>query len=272
MQVKTNGRCRNTTGCVWNKNNREKRGNCIPRPGLYGNEDLLRGKKRGSGAEGTVYDACFKGDNRYVVKITRYDPNMIRHSLTAASLGVGPRVVNITRTEWGECAVTYDRLENTLSSVLRDGKLQDLDKKRIATLIDTLLSRGIVHNDLHTENVMYTTNPDGTRRWFLIDYGMSLDVSKIGSISYNAAVDDICTIRGAHGHVTVPVNSYLVSRHTPLVDRSLEEKAAAERIKNAKILARNKVNRRRAKYKRTKHLIQIRSKGSSGTVPNIRAV
>ena len=125
------------------------------------------------GGFGSVYVACTgstENCNR-IVKIGQVTSDEIQIHKIAANLGLAPIIYD----DWSckefpkERFILMQRLDGTLQA-LEEPAPSDIEK--IITLINTAEDNGIDHKDLHPGNLMYSTTK-GTRRWYLIDYGLA---------------------------------------------------------------------------------------------------
>jgi len=118
--------------------------------------------KLGEGEFGSVYDV---GNNR-VMKVTRdkVDKNILD---MASSSGVGPRIFGFELCPTGETYYIQQKLVDQF-------KLKY--EQQLPELITRMFESGLLHNDLHTDNMM----ADETGRLYLIDFDMTERIMDVG--------------------------------------------------------------------------------------------
>ena len=76
----------------------------------------------------------------------------------------------------------------TLSDWMLDNKLTKDDRKKLIKMVDILHSTGLIHSDLHSDNVMVTTH-DGTTKFYLIDYGATKGIQRMMEVEKEGVVE-----------------------------------------------------------------------------------
>ena len=92
----------------------------------------------------------------------------------AADSGIAPKVFDSCKTKLDGkkmYGLVFEYLDGamTLDRVLSVGWLNTQIVSDIKQLLDVMYNNGIIHNDLHGENILFDTN----RNPYLIDFGMS---------------------------------------------------------------------------------------------------
>jgi RIO-like serine/threonine protein kinase len=55
------------------------------------------------------------------------------------------------------------------------GKWDETEKRRLRKIIHIMHSKGIIHGNFHSQNILVTLNPDGTiKKFFIIDFGQGM--------------------------------------------------------------------------------------------------
>lgn len=128
-----------------------------------------------------------------VLKIVPYESSFdqeIRDAKLAADLGIGPRIVD-SGTSGSYGYIEFEKLDGTLEAFLNErmnvlyeegGGVHtpqartwfDNLARDLRTMFDKMKEHNFLHMDLHTDNIMYKEQPNGTVRWYLIDYGMAV--------------------------------------------------------------------------------------------------
>lgn len=151
----------------------------------------------GRGAEGQIYQACSKNQlisNKrcsHVVKKLKSGASTIVDEM-AAFFGIGPRVFP-ERCE-KETYLIQQRLDGTLDDYIQSlpkKKLTDHDMKLLSHLVyDSIDTLHVFHHDLHSENIMYTKDPHGHVRFYLIDFSTATPLSDIGYTRFDSLLND----------------------------------------------------------------------------------
>lgn len=118
--------------------------------------------KLAEGGFGTIYDV---GNNR-VMKVTRDKVDRTILEL-ASSSGIGPRIFGFEECSDGKTYYIQQKLVNPF-------KPEYLPQ--LPELVTRAFEAGLLHNDLHNENMM----ADETGRLYLIDFDLSEMISKVG--------------------------------------------------------------------------------------------
>ena len=125
-------------------------------------KDLSKMVKLGEGQFGTIYDV---GNNR----VMKFSKDKVDRQILelASSSGIGPRIYGFETCPDGRTYYIQQKLINNF-------------KQSYASQLPELLTRmfeaGLLHNDLHTENMM----ADESGRLYLIDFDMAEMISKVG--------------------------------------------------------------------------------------------
>lgn len=137
---------------------------------------------------GRVYNICdASGNCNYACKIQEISPditqkieNEIEQQNKAAELGVAPRIFQVMFST-NTSLIIMEKLSYTLQGKIKHllnspidskDKLRELLQilKEVKNLVFTLYSHDIIHNDLHTDNVMFN---ERLNKFQVIDFGMS---------------------------------------------------------------------------------------------------
>jgi serine/threonine protein kinase len=160
---------------------------------------VITKRKLGEGKSGAVYDTCQKGVCDWVSKIAQTNPHGMQGNLQGnlqrqidiqnqmARLGIAPRLDHIyhcSPSDFTSSTIStrdkflFDQLGidnqlphliyimqkipgQTLARILQENKhLSKEDCKTLNRVFHTMHSKGILHNDLHAENIMRT--PSGS--------------------------------------------------------------------------------------------------------------
>ena len=55
------------------------------------------------------------------------------------------------------------------------GRWGPTEKRRLRKIVHVMHSKGIIHGDFHTQNILVTLNPDGTiKKFYVIDFGQGM--------------------------------------------------------------------------------------------------
>ena len=125
-------------------------------------KSLSRMVKIGEGDMGAIYDV---GNNR-VMKVTRelVDGQILE---LASSSGIGPRIYGFEKCKDGQTYYIQQKLIHPFSAKYLP---------QLPELVTKMFEAGLLHNDLHTENMM----ADEKGRLYLIDFDMSDLVAMVG--------------------------------------------------------------------------------------------
>jgi len=125
-------------------------------------KSLSKMVKLGEGDMGAIYDV---GNNR-VMKVTRelVDGQILE---LASSSGIGPRIFGFEKCADGQTYYIQQKLIHPFSAKYLP---------QLPELVTKMFEAGLIHNDLHTENMM----ADEKGRLYLIDFDMSDLVSRVG--------------------------------------------------------------------------------------------
>ena len=132
--------------------------------------DISRLKKLGEGEFGSIYDV----DETHVLKVTKEQVKQDILELASRS-GIGPRISKFQVCSNGEVRYVQEKLFQPFRAEF---------ESQLPELITRMFEAGIVHNDLHTENMM----ADKAGRLFLIDFDLAEKISEIGSKKFDLAI------------------------------------------------------------------------------------
>ena len=129
---------------------------------------------------GSVSELCDKNNNcKYVVKLIplkskQYFETFLREALIAPIMyknGIGPKIYDMFIC-LNAGYIIMEKYEGTIRNIIQD--VYENNINTICTLIRKMHSIGIIHNDLHTGNILYRKNEDNTYSFVIIDFGLSL--------------------------------------------------------------------------------------------------
>ena len=147
-----------------------------------------RAKKMGSGAFGSVYEACKKKNCKYVLKVqekSHREHSWLRpskeanKSVKAGKLGIGPKIYDYWKCG-GDFYMVMEKLDTTIWDLIHTTSSCQVIKdtwKSIVKVLRKMKKHGMVHGDLHTGNVMVKG-----KRAYVIDWGR--DCAKARNVSY----------------------------------------------------------------------------------------
>jgi hypothetical protein len=132
-----------------------------------------------TGVYGSVSEVCQKSDCKYIVKaIPLQHANVyktfLREALIAplmAKHNVGPKIFDIFI-----CLnigyIIMEKWEGTIKHIHEN--ITDNHLTTISDLIVKMHKYGVIHNDLHTANILYRTTKNNKYEFSITDYGLSL--------------------------------------------------------------------------------------------------
>ncbi len=210
--------------------------------------DYFYGKEMACGTQGCIHELCDSKNNcsENIVKIVPAEIVNEKINYIASSIGVGPKIKNIFKCKYKGSEYSFvisQKLDNTLTSLNNNPKgsfpykrdkisVTDNDLQQIERLVNLLLQNGIFHNDLSMDNIMYKINKDGSKKWYLIDYDLSVLIEDIGTIKYDQLIRNNSYIK--YTNIPINLNAKLVKSMRPLVDytpKELERKRKLEETK-----------------------------------------
>ena len=130
-----------------------------------------KSKKIGSGVAGTVY--AIKGNPKLIVK--EQPINLFKRELPPAiylsKINVLPKIRGVYQSK-RKGYIIQDRYDGTLrdiikkkvkntSGVTKDGDLNKNSRRKLRTVIRKMHKAGVVHLNLHTDNIVYKKTPTG---------------------------------------------------------------------------------------------------------------
>jgi serine/threonine protein kinase len=86
---------------------------------------------------------------------------------------VCPRLYEYGRTVGGVYVIVMEQCEGTALSILKNEEVVLDYMFQVATILQRLEKYQFNHRDLKSDNVMYKTQPDGKRKFLLIDFGFA---------------------------------------------------------------------------------------------------
>lgn len=129
---------------------------------------------------GSVSEVCDNKDNcNYVLKLIplkskQYFETFLREALILPIMyknGIGPKVYDIFIC-LNSGYIIMEKYDGTIKSMIKE--VENTYFHDICTLIQKMHSIGIIHNDLHTGNILYKKKEDNTYSFVIIDFGLSL--------------------------------------------------------------------------------------------------
>jgi serine/threonine protein kinase len=158
---------------------------------------LVKSNVIGEGAFGYIYETCEKSECTYVAKVIEklnYSQNEPYNQIIAAGHGLAPVIHEIWNCK-NKVMLIMDRIKGiTLQRYLENVHIDDSIKthiiKKVFEAIDNLHAIGILHGDLHSQNIM--VKEDGSI--IFIDFGHSIYFEK-PIIDVLLAATDIATLR-----------------------------------------------------------------------------
>jgi len=144
------------------------------------------------GMYGSISDICLKTNCKYIVKLIplSYEPiykTFLREALIApimAKHGIGPKIYDIficlnagyiIMEKWDssirKLIVGY---QEKVGKKTIEYKLTNEHLEKIGNLISKMHDKGVIHNDLHTGNILLRKNRNGSLDFCITDFGLSL--------------------------------------------------------------------------------------------------
>ena len=133
------------------------------------------------GAYGTIAEVCLKSDCKYIVKMIPLSHEQIyktflREALIApmmAKEGVGPKIYDIFVC-LNAGYIIMEKWDSSIRNIIETNKFTEDHLEDITKLIIKMHKKGIIHNDLHTGNILYKIDDAGNYKFSITDYGLSL--------------------------------------------------------------------------------------------------
>jgi len=133
------------------------------------------------GAFGSISEVCLKSDCKYIVKLIpiayeKVYKTFLREALIApmmAKYGIGPKIHDIFIC-LNAGYIIMDKWDGSIRKLTGKNELTEDHLITISDLIVKMHSKGVIHNDLHTANVLYRKRDDGSYEFCLTDFGLSL--------------------------------------------------------------------------------------------------
>ena len=136
-----------------------------------------------SGAYGSVSEVCKNKNCNYIVKAIPFKnaytkQSFIREALIAPMMdkvNVGPKIYDIF-TCLNVGYIVMDKWQGTLSELFFRNLNFDIDKyfDDIFKLIKKMHNNNVIHNDLHTGNILYKKDKKGKYTFCINDFGLSI--------------------------------------------------------------------------------------------------
>ena len=133
------------------------------------------------GAYGTINEVCLKTDCKYIVKMIPLSHEQVyktflREALIAPmmeKIGVGPKIYDIFIC-LNAGYIIMEKWESSIRNIIVNDKFTKKHLEEISGLIKKMHDKGVIHNDLHTGNILYKTDDNGKYKFCITDYGLSL--------------------------------------------------------------------------------------------------
>lgn len=133
------------------------------------------------GAFGSISEVCLKSDCKYIVKLIpisyeKVYKTFLREALIApmmAKYGIGPKIHDIFIC-LNAGYIIMDKWDGSIRKLTGKNELTEDHLITISDLIVKMHTKGVIHNDLHTANVLYRKKSDGSYEFCLTDFGLSL--------------------------------------------------------------------------------------------------
>jgi serine/threonine protein kinase len=141
------------------------------------------------GGFGSISEVCHKTKCNYVAKviplaIPSVKKTFLREAVIApvmGEVGIGPKVVDVFSC-LNAGFIIMETWDGSLGSLLeKEKRIKNKDLEKIGGLLDRMHRLGVIHNDMHTGNVLYR-DINGEREFSITDYGLSLRFSDANQI------------------------------------------------------------------------------------------
>lgn len=141
---------------------------------LKKNSDLVTNKS----VYGSISEVCDKNkDCKYILKLIplkdNYFKTFIRESLIAPLMykhGIGPKIYDMFIC-LNSGYIIMEKYDGSIRNILDIVYNNDMDN--LIKIIKKMHNIGVIHNDLHTGNILYKKNKDNTYSYAITDYGLS---------------------------------------------------------------------------------------------------
>jgi len=149
------------------------------------------------GGFGSISEVCSKTDCRYVAKviplaIPSVKKSFMREAVIApvmGEVGIGPKIHDVF-TCLNAGFIIMDTWEGSLGKLLeKEKRLKQKDLEQIGVLIDKMHRLGVIHNDMHSGNILYRINEKTNEREFVItDFGLALRFNDANQVLPNSEI------------------------------------------------------------------------------------
>jgi serine/threonine protein kinase len=145
------------------------------------------------GKYGTISEACLKSKCKYIVKMIPFSSKnvyqtFLREALIApymAKHDVGPKIYDIFVC-LNSGFIVMEKMDGSLRSLaLEEESFPWKHLISISKQVSKMHKLNVVHNDLHTANILYKINDDSTYDFKVTDFGLSLYFEDKNSIVPN---------------------------------------------------------------------------------------
>ena len=132
-----------------------------------------------TGAYGAIAEVCQKSDCKYIAKVIKLDnkniyQTFLREALIAPMMAkhkIGPKILDIfICLNMGY--IIMEKWEGTIRNIHENITNENLNV--ISNLIVKMHKYGVIHNDLHTANILYRITKNNKYEFSITDYGLSL--------------------------------------------------------------------------------------------------
>lgn len=144
-----------------------------------------KGKRFDIGAFGSISEACLNSNCDYIVKLIplsnpRIEQTFKRETLLGPFMnkkGIGPKIYDIY-----QCLdagfIIMDKWEGSIRKLVETQEFKKKHLKVICEIIKKMNDLGVIHNDLHTANILYRKKKNAKEKddyeFCITDYGLSL--------------------------------------------------------------------------------------------------
>ena len=133
------------------------------------------------GVYGSISEVCLKSDCKYIVKLIplafeKIYKTFLREALIApmmAKYGIGPKIYDIFIC-LNAGYIIMEKWEGSIRKLMDNNKFTDNHLEIISNLIVKMHDKGVIHNDLHTANILYRKKNNGDIEFIITDFGLSL--------------------------------------------------------------------------------------------------
>lgn len=133
------------------------------------------------GGFGSISEVCHKTKCNYIAKviplaIPSVKKTFLREAVIApvmGEIGVGPKIFDVF-TCLNAGFIIMEAWDGSLGSLLeREKRIKNHQLDKIALLLDRMHRLGVIHNDMHTGNILYR-EINGEQQFGIIDFGLAL--------------------------------------------------------------------------------------------------